>query len=155
MVRRLAEKRARAEGIRVITPELMTRYKAEMMAMAAPGGDAGPVPWTPAAEALLGELPEFMRPITRRICEELAAEVEATAITPALIRAAETQAETEADDEPLEWRPEAEALLLSRLGGTPAMMADFVLRLMKRDVEAEARRAGEPAITAEVLARSE
>ena len=38
MVRRLAEKRARAEGVRVITPELMTRYKTEMMGLAASGG---------------------------------------------------------------------------------------------------------------------
>ncbi|HSE96347.1 MAG TPA: PCP reductase family protein [Methylomirabilota bacterium] len=153
MVRRLAEKRARAEGIRVITPELMTRYKAEMMALAAPGGDAGPVPWTPAAEALLAEVPEFMRPITRRICEELAAEAGATAITPALIHAAEAQAEAETAADPLDWRPEAEALLVARLGSTPAMMGDFVLRLFKRDVEAEARRAGERTITPEVLAR--
>jgi hypothetical protein len=153
MVRRLAEKRARAEGIRVITPELMTRYKAEMMAIRAPAGEAGPVPWTPAAETLLGEIPAFMRPITRRICEELAAEVGATAITPALIQAAETQAEAEADDRPLDWQPEAEALLVARLGSAPVMMADFVLRLFKRDVEAAARRAGERTITPAVLAR--
>ena len=37
MVRRLAERRARAEGFGVITPELMTRYKDEMMGMAARG----------------------------------------------------------------------------------------------------------------------
>ena len=37
MVRRLAEKRARAEGVRVITPELMTRYKSEMMGLAESG----------------------------------------------------------------------------------------------------------------------
>ena len=39
MVRRLAEKRARAEGIVVITPELMTRYKGEMMGLAASGAN--------------------------------------------------------------------------------------------------------------------
>jgi len=153
MARRLAEKRARTEGVRVITPELMTRYKNEMMEIAAAGGDAGPVPWTPEAEALLQEVPEFMRPITRRICEELAAEAGATTITPALIHAAEAQAEAETFADPLDWRPEAEALLVARLGATPVMMADFVLRLFKRDVEAEARRAGERTITPEVLAR--
>jgi hypothetical protein len=154
MVRRLAEKRARAEGVRAITPELLTRYKSEMMDMAGPGRDEGRVPWTPAAEALLGEIPEFMRPITRRICEELAAEAGATAITPALIHAAEAQAEAETSADPLDWHPEAAALLVARLGATPAMMADFVLRVVKRDVEAEARRAGERTITPEVLTRA-
>ncbi|MBI3456343.1 MAG: hypothetical protein HY002_11210 [Candidatus Rokubacteria bacterium] len=157
MVRRLAERRARAEGIRVITPELMTRYKQEMMGLAAGGGYAIPavgLPWTPEAEVLLAAVPEFMRPITRRICEELGAEQGAERVTPALIRDAEGLAEAEAAPrEPLPWAPEAERQLLSRLGRTPAMMADFVLLLWKRDVEAEARRRGERAVTAEVFER--
>ena len=145
MVRRLAEKRARAEGIWVITPELMTRYKTEMMGLAASGGYQVPaeaVPWTPEAQALLDAVPPFMRPMTRRICEELAAEHGAAAVTPGLIREAEAEAETEAAAMPLSWTPEAEARLVNRLGKAPAMMADFVLRLFRRDVEVEARRAG-------------
>jgi hypothetical protein len=156
MVGRLAERRARAEGIRVITPELMTRYKQEMMGLAASGGytvPAGTVSWTPEAEALLGALPDFMRPITRRICEELAAEQGVPAVTPHLIREAEAVAEADAPGDALPWTPEAEGLLLARLGRTPAMMADFVLALFKRDVEGEARRRGEAAITAEVFRR--
>jgi len=162
MVRRLAERRARAEGVVVITPELMTRYKAEMMGGAATAGaaraaagaaPAGPIPWTPEAERVLEALPEFMRPITRRICAELAAEQGAAAVTAALIAEAEALAEAEAAAAPLPWTPEAEALLLGRLGRAPAMMADFVLRLFKRDVEVEARRAGEPVVTAAVFER--
>jgi hypothetical protein len=135
MVRRLAEKRARAEGVRVITPELMTRYKSEMMGLAASGAYQVPqpaAPWTPEALALLDAVPPFMRPMTRRICEELAAEHGAVAVTPTLIR---------------------EARLVRRLGKAPAMMADFVLRLFQRDVEVEARRAGLGEITAEVVDR--
>lgn len=156
MVRRLAERRARAERIRVITPELMTRYKEEMMGLAAAGGYAVPaasLPWTAEAESLLAPVPEFMRPITRRICEEFATERGAAEVTPALIREAEALAEAEAAGEPLPWTPEAEALLLARLGRAPAMMADFVLRLFKRDVEVEARRHGEAVVTAEVVQR--
>jgi len=156
MVRRLAERRARAEGIRVITPELMTRYKEEMMGLAAAGGYAVPaasLPWTGEAEALLAAVPEFMRPITRRICEEFATERGAGEITPALIREAEALAEAEAAGEPLTWTPEAEALLLARLGRAPAMMADFVLRLFQRDVEVEARRQGEAVVTADAVRR--
>jgi hypothetical protein len=157
MVRRLAERRARAEGVTVITPELMGRYKQEMMgpAMGLGGSSAaGAVAWTPDAEALLGAVPEFMRPITRRICEELAAERGAPAVTAAVIAEAEALAEAEAAAaEPLPWTPEAESLLLARLGRTPALMADFVLRLFKRDVEVEARRRGEPVVTAEVFQR--
>jgi hypothetical protein len=77
MVRRLAERRARAEGVAVITPELMTRYKSEMMGLAESGAYTVPPsapPWTPDALALLDAVPAFMRPMTRRICEELAAE---------------------------------------------------------------------------------
>ena len=92
-----------------------------------------------------------MRPMTRRICEELAAEHGAAAVTPALIREAEAEAETEAAATPLPWTPEAEARLVSRLGKAPAMMADFVLRLFQRDVEVEARRAGLDRITEEVV----
>ncbi|HEV8307711.1 MAG TPA: PCP reductase family protein [Methylomirabilota bacterium] len=160
MVRRLAERRARAEGIPVITPELMTRYKQEMMGLAASGGYAIPgtaappaLPWTSEADALLASIPEFMRPITRRICEELALEQGASRITPALIREAEGLAEAEVPAEPLPWTPEADTLLLARLGRTPPMMADFVMLLFKRDVEAEARRRGESAVTAEVFRR--
>jgi hypothetical protein len=157
MVRRLAERRARAEGVTLITPDLMTRYKQEMMGPAMGTGGpspAGAVAWTADAEALLGAVPEFMRPITRRICEELAAERGATAVTAAVIAEAEALAEAEAAAvEPLPWTREAEDLLLARLGRTPALMADFVLRLFKRDVEVEARRRGESAVTAEVFQR--
>jgi hypothetical protein len=156
MVRRLAERRARAEGLTVITPELMTRYKREMMGMAAAGEYAVPrpsIPWAGEAEALLAAVPEFMRPITRRICEELAAEQQLPRITVALIREAEALAEAEAAAPPLPWTDEAEALVLARLGRTPAMMADFVLRLLKRDVEVEARRRGEALVTADVFQR--
>jgi len=156
MVRRLAERRARAEGARVITPELMTRYKTEMMGLAERGAYQVPgaaPPWTPEALALLDAVPPFMRPMTRRICEELAVEHGATAITPALIRDAEAEAETEAAAAPLPWTAEAEARLVSRLGKAPAMMADFVLRLFQRDVEVEARRAGLDRVTADVVDR--
>ncbi|HEY7139923.1 MAG TPA: PCP reductase family protein [Methylomirabilota bacterium] len=156
MVRRLAERRARAEGIRLITPELMTRYKSEMMGLAESGAyqvpQAAP-PWTPEALALLDAAPPFMRPMTRRICEELAIEHGAVAVTPALIREAEAEAETEAAAAPLRWAPEAEARLVARLGKAPAMMADFVLRLFQRDIEVEARRAGLDRITDEVVDR--
>lgn len=154
MVRRLAEKRARAEGVRVITPELMTRYKSEMMGLAESGAYKVPqqaVPWTPEALALLEAVPPFMRPMTRRICEELAAEHGAAAVTPALMREAEAEAETETAVAPLPWTAEAQARLVARLGKAPAMMADFVLRLFQRDVEVEARRAGYDRVTAEVV----
>jgi hypothetical protein len=154
MVRRLAEKRARAEGVPLITPELMTRYKSEMMGLAASGGyPAAGVPWTPEAEAVLAAVPSFMRPMTRRICEELAAELGAEAVTPTLIREAEATADAEAAAAPLPWTPEAEARLVSRTGRTPAMMADFVLRLLQRDVEVEARRAGLDRVTVELVDR--
>ena len=156
MVRRLAEKRARAEGVRVITPELMTRYKSEMMGLAESGAYKVPqpaAPWTPEALALLEAVPPFMRPMTRRICEELAAEQGTPAVTPELIREAEAEAETESAAAPLPWTPEAEARLVARLGKAPAMMADFVLRLFQRDVEVEARRAGYAEVTAEVVER--
>jgi hypothetical protein len=94
-----------------------------------------------------------MRPMTRRICEELAAEHGAVAVTPALIREAEAEAETDTAAAPLPWTPEAEARLVARLGKAPAMMADFVLRLFQRDVEVEARRAGLDRVTVEVVER--
>jgi len=150
MVRRLAEKRARAEGVQLITPELMTRYKDEMMGVAARGDYAprpmGSMPWAPEALALLDGVPAFMHPITRRICEELAAEQGAPGVTPALFEEAAAQAEADHAGGSLPWTAEAESRLLTRLGRTPAMMADFVLRLLKRDVEVEARRAGEQAV---------
>jgi Proto-chlorophyllide reductase 57 kD subunit len=152
MVRRLAERRARAEGVQVITPELMTRYKTEMMGLAASGAYAVPAaapPWTPEALALLDAVPPFMRPMTRRICEELAIEQGAVAITPALIQ----EAEAEAGAPPLSWTPEAQARLVDRVDKAPAMMADFVLRLFRRDVEVEARRAGLDQVTAAVVDR--
>lgn len=151
MVRRLAERRARAEGLGVITPELLGRYKAELMGSAPPGAVGPAVRWTPEAEALLGAVPEFMRPITRRICEELAREAGRAEVTPELIQDAEAQASAESAAVPLPWTADAEALLLQRLGRAPALMADLVLRLFRQDVEAEARRRGAPVVTAEVF----
>ena len=155
MVRKLAERRARQEGITTITPEVMTRYKSEMMGMASSGeyraAEKLGVRWSPEAEALLGQVPEFMRPITRRITEELALEHGAQEVTLGLITRAEAMSEEEGRVEPMPWDREAEALLAERLGRAPAMMADFVLRLFKRDVEELARRQGYSAITAEVF----
>jgi hypothetical protein len=134
----------------------MTRYKSEMMGLAESGAYKVPqpaAPWTPEALALLEGVPPFMRPMTRRICEELAAEQGTPAVTPELIREAEAEAETESAAAPLPWTPEAEARLVARLGKAPAMMADFVLRLFQRDVEVEARRAGYAEVTAEVVER--
>jgi proto-chlorophyllide reductase subunit len=134
----------------------MTRYKSEMMGLAESGAYKVPQqapPWTPEALALLEAVPPFMRPMTRRICEELAAEQGAAAVTPALMREAEAEAETETAAAPLPWTPEARARLVARLGKAPAMMADFVLRLFQRDVEVEARRAGYAEVTAEMIER--
>jgi hypothetical protein len=103
---------------------------------------------------VLDAVPEFMRPMTRRICEELAAEQGLPVVTVALIRQAEGAPGADGPPAPLPWTPEAEALLLARLGRTPPMMADFVLRLFARDVEADARRCGEPRITADVFRRA-
>ena len=135
----------------------MTRYKSEMMGLAASGAyqvpQSGPSPWTPEALELLDAVPPFMRPMTRRICEELAAEHGAVAVTPALIREAEAEAETEAAARrsPGHRRPRRGSS--ARLGKAPAMMADFVLRLFQRDVEVEARRAGSTGSPSDVVDR--
>ena len=144
MVRRLAEKRARAEGIRVITPELMTRYKSEMMGLAASGGVQG-------AAAGRAVDPRGAGAPRRRPA------VHAADDAPDLRGAGGRARGGGGDAGP---HPGGRGGGRDRGGGgaapvdaggrrrgssrgsgrPPAMMADFVLRLFQRDVEVEARR---------------
>src|SRR3990172_9520534 len=83
MVKKLAEKKAREQGIATITPEHLARWKNE--AMGGLGGEQGlreaaelmqkgHLPWTLAARERLATVPEFMRGMVRQIAEEIAQE---------------------------------------------------------------------------------
>src|SRR3990172_11358893 len=79
MVKKLAKKKARQEGLDTITPDHLARWKNETMGMVEaptdlPAGQAGAggLFWTKKAKERLDTVPEFMRGMVKRIAEDIA-----------------------------------------------------------------------------------
>jgi hypothetical protein len=79
MVRSGVEMYATKKGYQVITPTVVEESKAMM------GGDMGELPWTPAAQQRLENIPAFIRPLARQEIERIARERGLASITDAVM----------------------------------------------------------------------
>jgi hypothetical protein len=75
MVKSGIEAYATKKGYQVITPAVVEESKLAM------GGDAGEMPWTPAAQQRLENIPSFIRPMARKEIERMAREKGLSAVT--------------------------------------------------------------------------
>ncbi len=163
MVRRLADKKAKELGYTQITAEILDQFKQQMMgqmggeaglAEAAESMEQGNLPWTAEARKRLEAVPEFMRSMIGRIAEDVARERGHMEVNVDLFEKVEALGDLPAEVEaPLEWTPDAVALLDKRLEKSPPMALEFVTDMLRRDAEDLAREQGVEVIDAETLTR--
>jgi hypothetical protein len=159
MVKRLAEKKARTEGLSQIDPDHLSRWKNESMQMVEAPATEGGLFWTLKAKEKLDTIPEFMRGMVRQIAEEIAREgghlevnselfarVEALGVLPE-----RDMSEGSAPSFP--WTDEALQRLERKVAQTPPMARDFVIQMIREDAEELALGKGFAEITGEVLTR--
>jgi hypothetical protein len=162
MVKRLAEKKAREQGIERITPEQLTRWKNE--AMGGLGGEKGlrdaadqmqkgHLPWTLAARERLATVPEFMRGMVRQIAEEIAMERGHMEVNVELLEKVEALGELDEGKphEEMHWTPEAMAMVFKKIENAPSIAEEFVFQMIKRDAEELARARGMTEMTKQAL----
>lgn len=162
MVKKLAEKRAREQGITTITAEHLAEWKNTSMGQM--GGEAGfqdaadkiakgQLPWTQAAKERLATVPGFMRDMVSRIAEDVARERGHMEVNVELLEKVEAlgaleDAKSHAE---LPWTEGATAKLMKKLEGTPPMATEFVFAMLKSDAEDLARGQGYTEMTEAVL----
>lgn len=153
MVRKLAEKKAREQGLAMITAAQLTTWKNESMGSlggaeglkeAADQIEKGHIPWTSAARERLETVPVFMREMFRKIAEEIAMERGHMEVNVDLLQKVEDLGDIDerAGKEEMVWTEGAKALLRAKLEGTPEMAMDFVIQMLKGDAEDLARSRG-------------
>ncbi|MCA9474600.1 MAG: PCP reductase family protein [Nitrospira sp.] len=163
MVKRLAEKKAKELGYPEITVEILDQFKGQMMGQmggasgmeqAAQDMAQGRLPWTAEAKKRLDSVPEFMRSMIGRIAEDVAKERGHLEVNVELFEKVESLGDGVIDQEnPLEWTPDALALLQKRIESSPPIAIDFVTDMLKRDAEELAREQGVNQIDALTLER--
>jgi hypothetical protein len=152
MVKRLAERKARELGYTEITAEILDQFKSQMMgrmggesgmAAAADQMGQGKIPWTAAANARLGTVPEFMSHMIQQIAEELAAERGHLEVNIELFEKVEALGDVQDQTaSPMTWTDGARARLQDKIRNSPPIAMDFVTDMLKRDTEDLAREKG-------------
>ncbi|MBH0193998.1 MAG: hypothetical protein HP492_19915 [Nitrospira sp.] len=163
MVRRVAEKKARELGIAEITEDILDRFKGQMMgsmggesglAAAAEAMTQGRIPWTATARERLANVPEFMRPMIQQIAEEIAKERGHLEVNVELYDKVEALGDLqEAAGPVMEWTEDALAHLHEKVKESPAIAAEFVTDMLKRDAEDLAHERGLTVINAQALSQ--
>ncbi len=153
MVRRLAEKKARQEGLSVITPEHLARWKNDSMAGVEAPSEPGGLFWTKKAMERLETVPEFMRGMVKRIAEDIARQGGHLEVNTELFSRVEALGVVSEDreDQGLTWTDGALARLEQKVENAPAMALDFVKGMLKRDAEEMALERGYREVDEEVL----
>ncbi|MGH7273561.1 MAG: PCP reductase family protein [Nitrospiria bacterium] len=155
MVKKLAEKKARVEGLDTITPDHLARWKNETMGMVEAPTEAGGLFWTKKAKERLDTVPEFMRGMVKRIAEDIARQGGHLEVNTELFSRVEALGviAQEPEGELLPWTPGALNRLEMKVENTPPMATDFVRGMLKRDAEELALEKGYAEMTEDVLAR--
>ena len=155
MVKKLAEKKARQEGLDTITPDHLARWKNETMGMVEAPTEAGGLFWTKKAKERLDTVPEFMRGMVKRIAEDIARQGGHLEVNTELFSRVEALGviAQEPQGDLLPWTPGALTRLEKKVENTPPVATDFVRGMLKRDAEELALGKGYGEITEEVLTR--
>ncbi len=152
MVKKLAENKAEAEGLTEITPEHLSRWKNEGMAGVEMPAQPGGIFWTKKAREMLDTVPEFLRPMTQRIAEEIAKDGGHLEVNSDLFSKIEGLGlKIDAAPSSMKWTDGAIKLLQAKSKEAPPMAVEFVSQMLKEDAEELARGKGVEEITEEVL----
>ncbi|MBI3605239.1 MAG: PCP reductase family protein [Nitrospirae bacterium] len=136
MVKKLAEKKAEAAGIAEITPEHLTRWKNEGMSGVEMPAEPGGIFWTKKAKEMLETVPEFLRPMTQKIAEEIAKEGGHLEVNSELFSKIEGMGlKGEAAPFRLKWTEGALRMLQEKIKETPPMALEFVTQMLREDAE--------------------
>ena len=161
MVKKLAERKAREQGVDEITAELLAGWKNQ--AMGSMGGSSGlqeaadkiekgELPWTQEARERLETVPEFMRGMIKRIAEEIARDGGHLEVNSTLYAKVEALGVIDnGQDSSMPWTMDALGRLSRKVEQSPGMARDFVASILRHDVEELARERGMAEITSEVL----
>ncbi|MEK7702506.1 MAG: hypothetical protein AAB317_00905 [Nitrospirota bacterium] len=156
MVRKLSDKKARELGITTITEEILNQFKDKMMnPMIAAGAtseheqagiEVKPCAWTREALERLETVPEFLRPMIKRIAEEVALERGHLEVDLELLQKAEALGDekqsAEQAEPPIPWTDAATVRLEQKIASSPEMARDFLGQMLKADAEDLAREMG-------------
>jgi hypothetical protein len=152
MVKKLAEKKAEAEGIAEITAEHLSRWKNEGMSGVEMPAKPGGIFWTKKAKEMLDTVPEFMRPMTQKIAEEIAKEGGHLEVNSELFSKIEgLGSKNQASPSKMNWTDGAISLLQKKISETPQMAIDFVTQMLREDAEEIAQAKGITEMTEEAL----
>lgn len=137
MVKKLAEKKAEAEGLSEITPEHLDRWKNDGMAGVEMPATPGGIFWTKKAKEMLDTTPEFMRPMIQRIAEEIARDGGHLEVNSELFSKIEGMGLNGGggQESRLPWTEGAIRLLQEKVKESPPMAIEFVTQMLKEDAE--------------------
>jgi hypothetical protein len=165
MVRKLSEKKARELGITTITEAVLNQFKEKMMnPMIASGAGASheaagvevkPCAWTREAEERLATVPEFMRPMIKRIAEEVALERGHLEVDMALLTKAEALGDEPEGfvENPVPWTDAATVRLDQKIAASPDRARDFLRQMLTAVADDLAREMGLARIDLDALTK--
>lgn len=136
MVKRLAEKRASEMGFQVITSDLLSRIRSELMGEAVETNRSS-VSWTQEAQKELEAVPDFLKDIVRKIAEETAntqglKTVDIKLLERLWVSDGEIQ---EGIIESLPWSDSAKDLLKKRVERVPDVAAETIMSMLIKEAE--------------------
>lgn len=155
MVKRLTERKASEMGCQVVTSDLLSKIRAELMG----GADdtlAPVISWTDVAKKGLETIPDFLRDIVKRITEEAALSAGLETVDIGLLdRLVAPEGETpEGASESLPWSESARDLIKKRLEKIPDIASEPIRSMLIKEAEEWARAGGYKEITEKELLRS-
>ncbi|MEK7825495.1 MAG: PCP reductase family protein [Nitrospirota bacterium] len=155
MVKRLTEKRATEMGCQVVTSDILSNIRTELMGST--GDTTAPmISWTDDAKKELENIPDFLRDVIRRIAEETAISTGIETVDIGLLDrlSANTEESHEGRSESLPWSDSARDLIKKRIEKIPDVASESVKSMLIKEAEDWARARGTNEITEKDLVQS-
>lgn len=155
MVKRLTEKRATEMGCQIVTSDILSKIRTELMG-STEDTPAPMISWTDEARKELENIPDFLRDIIRRIAEETAISAGLETVDTGLLDrlSANTEETQEGRSESLPWSDSARDLIKKRIEKIPDIASEPVKSMLIKEAEDWARAKGINEITEKDLLQS-
>lgn len=155
MVKRLTEKRATEMGCQVVTSDILSKIRTELMGKTE-DTPAPMISWTDEARGELENIPDFLKDIVTRIAEETAISAGIETVDIGLLNRlnANTEESHEGRSESLPWSDSARDLIKKRIEKIPDVASESVKSMLIKEAEDWARARGTNEITEKDLVQS-